>query len=232
MMHSAAHNMIVINGESYIPAAEGILIGFQDSPVIPVVAIAGDPAAPFYKGVAQVRCAALLGTSEYIVFDRVICDEPVTIDRYQWGKGIAQMSTELKPFDTIDFIPDPKNSFFSEIKGGPAGKALDILFGNGLKMHLMSDVPFEPFRAMSHGGYESVPMEVTFARRTQAKGVNHFLATFSYGADISPAAGAILKSTDEEIQFSIKSEKEGMYLITIDLKNKNVSAVKLPNIRE
>jgi len=110
--------------------------------------------------------------------------------------------------------------------GGPAVKDLNVLFENNLKMNLIADVPFEPFRAMSHGGYESVPMEVTFARRAGAKGVNHFLATFSYGADKTPAVGEIVKSTDDEIQFRVISQIEGTYLITIDLKNKKVSALK------
>ncbi|MFP4029819.1 MAG: alginate lyase family protein [Candidatus Brocadiia bacterium] len=212
MRHTAAHNCIVIDGKSE-EAPRGVLVAYEPSPSNPVAVVGSDPERPFYEGVSQLRCIALVGDA-YIVFDRVQADSPHTIDRYQYGRGQAKLK-----FDGVRSIekelPDlPEWGNFPQIRGGTCNGKLRVDFANGLKMRLVADGDIEAYKAITQGGYQARPMEVTFTRRPQSKEAT-FLAGFSFGEKSSPPRLKVLKTGADALAFQVQT-KEKTHTIKID----------------
>ena len=194
MYQTAAHNCIVIDGKSE-RAFEGQLVACDLSAETPVAAVATNPETPFYEGVSQLRCVAVI-EDVYVVLDRVVCDKARTIDRYQYGKGIAKLQFKTQKHDALSCLPEPGE--FSQLEGGKCGRELRVHFPNGLKMRLVCDGEMGAYKAITIGGYQARPVEVTFARRAAAKEAT-FLAAFTLGQDKQPPALEIVKSTDQEL---------------------------------
>ena len=95
MEATAAHNTIVIDGQNP-RAVNGDLVAWQGDGDTPFAVAQTDPQATLFKGVRQLRGIALLGDA-YVVFDRVVCDRPRTIDRYQYGQGKAVFAFKAVP---------------------------------------------------------------------------------------------------------------------------------------
>jgi len=232
MAATAAHNCIVIDGADE-QDADCQLIAFDPSPYrqrpagsrqdgggtaeTPIAVVATNPASPLYDGVAQLRCVALLEDS-FVVFDRVACDRPRTIDRYQYGKGTARLHAKASP---VEPLPQalPKAGAFSQIQGGPCGKELRVDFENLLRMRVVSDGDMEAYKGLTVGAYQATPMEFTFVRRSGAEAA--FLASFTLGKDKEPPALTILKSTPEEMVFEVKAPARA-WNVTIRPKDKKV----------
>ena len=201
MRHTAAHNCIVIDGESQ-HALRGRLITLETSTENPVAVVGNDPERPFYEGVDQLRCIALLGDA-YVVFDRVLAGSPRTIDRYQYGRGkVALKFDGVREIDK-DLPHLPERGSFSGIRGGACGRKLRVDYGNGLRMRLVSDGQMHAYRAITPGGYQARPMEVTFARRPQARKAT-FLAGFAMDAE--PPELEILRTDPNDLAFEVRSE--------------------------
>jgi len=164
--------------------------------------VATDPQAPFYEGVQQLRGIALLGGC-FVIFDRVTAAAPRTIDRYQYGASPAVLKPEAGP--AAEPPPClPAKGAFTDIRGGPCGKELRIDFANSLKLRLVSDRELLAYKAITVGGYQAQPMEVTWARAEKATAVT-FLAGFSFGKDAEPPALAIRESTPEKIVLEVQA---------------------------
>lgn len=204
MYHTAAHNCIVVDGAKET-GSRGRLLAFNDAAEAPVAVVASDPERPLYDGVAQLRCIALLGDA-YIVFDRVVCDAPRTIDRYQYGKGKAQLKVDsAQPVDG-SLPATPEAGGFQNLHGGACGETLRIDFTGGLKMRLISDGPMEAYRAVTYGGYQARPMEVTFARRAAADSAT-FLAAFTVGDEAQPPELALVRTDPDDLAFEVRSQE-------------------------
>lgn len=213
MYETAAHNTIVVDGGDQ-RLFDGRLIAFDDSPHAPIAVVGIDPPSSFYPGVRQVRGVAIAGDC-YVVFDRLSADNPHTFDRYQYGRDQAKLRCRLSPAaDPVAGIP--KAGEFTQIQSGPCGKTLRADFKNGLKMHLVSDRDMQAFKAVTVGGYQAQPMEVTWARVSGAKDVT-FAAAFSFGADAAPPEIVIVSSSADGITLRLKAEKQS-YKIAADLK--------------
>jgi len=220
MYATAAHNLIVIDGGDS-RATVGELLAYQGDGETPHAVVADSPPGTLYEGVRQLRAIALLGDA-YVVFDRVVCEQPRTIDRYQWGKGRPTFAFKTEPATPAGI---PKAGRFQEIEGGGCGKELRLDFANGLKMRLVSDHDLTGYKAVSFGGYLGNPMEVTWARVDDAREAS-FLAAFSYGADAEPPAVRIVKSTADEIVVEVTG-KDKTRTLTIRPRQKQ-AAVAVP----
>ena len=218
MTHTAAHNAIVIDGESE-RETEGRLIALDLSAENPIAVVATDPQMTFYEGVDQLRCIALLGGS-YVVFDRVVADKPHTIDRYQYGKPTAALGFKSA---ALEALPPgvPKGGVFSQMEGGPCGRELRIDFGDSLRMRLICDGDMSAYKGVTVGTYQATPMEFTFARREGAKEAT-FLAAFTPGKDVEPPALRIIKSEAKELAFEVKAADK-TYTVTIKPDQKSVA---------
>ncbi|MBM4030810.1 MAG: hypothetical protein FJ291_03395 [Planctomycetes bacterium] len=206
MEWTAAHNTIVIDGQNSREVT-GDLVAWRGAGETPFAVVATDPAAPLYEGVSQLRGIALLGEA-YVVFDRVVCDRPLTIDRYQYGKGKATLGLKAEPLAAAP--PKlPAAGRFTEIIGGACGKELRVDFGNALKMRLACDQEMAGYKALTFKG--DGPIEVTWARADNAKEAT-FLATFTLGKDTEPPAAKIIKSTDDEVMLDVKAKDRGWTL--------------------
>ena len=220
MYQTAAHNTIVIDGRSHEGTdIDGELVAYDPSPDAPIGVVCTNPRAPLYKGVEQLRCIALIGNA-YVVFDRVESKERHSIDRYQWGKGTAEMKFDAKAVDAPPKHIPPAGKF-SKIRGGRCGRNLRIDFSNFLKMNLVSDRDMEAYKAMTVAGYQAYPAEVTFARVGDAKEAT-FLATFTYGKDSEPPKARIVKSSAAEMVFKIE-EGGKTHTVTINPAAKKVT---------
>jgi hypothetical protein len=203
MEATAAHNTIVIDGKDQ-QAEEGILLKYDGSPDLPLAVVATHPKAPFYEGVRQVRGIALV-EDFFVVFDRIDCDRPRTIDRYQYGKGVPRMSFKAAALPALPSLPE--RGAFNAFKGGNCGKDLRIDFtGNDLKMRLVSDQDIHAYQAITVGGYQATPMEVTFARRKAKEAT--FLAAFSIGKASEPPALRILVTSKTRLKLEVKTAKK------------------------
>jgi len=221
MNDTAGHNCIVIDGKNASEGRSRLLV-FADNPETPLAVVRTDPETPLYAGVTQTRCIAILGRN-YVVFDRVVCAEPHTVDRYQWGTGAAKLLFETKPADPLPGAL-PKSGRFEALAGGPCGQALRIDYvvtdpkdnsvKDALKMRLACDQAMSAYRATSWGGYNGDKQEATFARVEPGKEVT-FLAAFSLGAESEPAAVEIRKSTDAQMVFAVKPGDK-TYVVSID----------------
>ena len=212
MYHTAAHNTIVIDGRN-AHAREGRLVAFDPSPEHPMAVVATRPESPLYDGIEHMRGIALIEDA-YVVFDRIRSDRPCTIDRYQYGRGEASLSLEQPAsFDSLQWLP--KAGQFHSITGGGVGSTAHIGFANGLRGRLVSDGDMALYRAITVGGYQADPIEVTFARRTAAEDAV-FIATFSFGHDHEPPAAEILDTARDDLQFLIRTDTT-RYLIAVDV---------------
>ncbi|MBM4036981.1 MAG: hypothetical protein FJ290_00580 [Planctomycetes bacterium] len=198
MESTAAHNAIVVDGEDE-REQDGVLVASDLAGQCPIAAVASDPKAPLYDGVAQLRGIALI-EGAYIVFDRVTCEKARTFDRYQYGQGKATLRFDAKKLADLPRLP--KRGAFTEIEGGPCGKELRVDFANGLKMRLVSDRELAAYKALTVGGYQAGPMEATFARLADATEAT-FLAAFTLGKDAEPPALRIRQSTADAIVFEV-----------------------------
>lgn len=213
MYFTPAHNVIVIDGQNS-RGTVGELVAYKGDGDTPFAVVADNPPGTLYEGVRQLRAIALLGDA-YVVFDRVVCDQPRTIDRYQWGKGKAALAFKAEPATPAKI---PEAGRYKDIDAGPCSREMRIDFENGLKMRLVADQDMTGYKAVSFGGYMGTPMEVTWARLDNCKEAN-LLAVFSFGKDTQPPAAKIVKSTDDEIVIEVK-DKEKTYTMTISPKEK------------
>ena len=209
MLATAAHNCIVIDGKS-VNAVGGRLITFDGSPDTPIAVVASDPQTPFYDGVDQLRAIALI-ENLYIVFDRVVCDKPRTIDRYQWGKGRARLTGKMQSVDNLKDLPQAGK--LTGIKGGPAGRSIAIDYEvrrkkkveNAMRMRLVADQEVTPYTAVTFGGWKAKPMEVSFVRAPEAKAAT-MLAAFALGPKTTMPDLQITKVSEDELAFVVKTK--------------------------
>ncbi|MBI2191619.1 MAG: alginate lyase family protein [Planctomycetes bacterium] len=201
MESTAAHNTIVIDGNDERDADASLLV-FDASPEHPLALVATDPAAPFYEGVRQVRCIALIEGC-YVVFDHVSANRPRTMDRYQYGHSPAAFQI---PLSLLEHPPEdlPKRGSFSRIEAASCGRELRIDFKNALKMRLISDGDLEAFKGLTVGGYQADPMELTFARRKACREAI-FLAAFSLGAEQQPPEIKLLETGPQQFTSELKT---------------------------
>ena len=182
MYATAAHNTIVIDGSDQ-RNVNAQLVAFAPADPTPAALVATDPAAPLYDGVQQLRGIALIEGC-YVVFDVVRADRPCTIDRYQHGRGKLNLHVKTAvPGSPVAHLP--AHGAFSAIETAPCGGELRIDFGNHLRMRLVSDHDLAAYKAVTVGGWQAEPREVTFARAADARQAA-FLAAFSFGKDIEP----------------------------------------------
>ena len=98
----------------------------------------------------------------------MVCEQPRTIDRYQWGKGKAALGFKAAP-PAAAAGEIPEAGRYKDIVTGACGKELRVDFENGLKMRLVCDQDMTGCKAISVGGYMGTPMEVTWARLDNCK---------------------------------------------------------------
>ena len=217
MAATPAHNSIVIDGQD-AHEVNGRLIAADLSAETPVAVVSTLAEAPFYQGVQQIRGIALIDNA-YIVFDRITADRPVTIDRYQYGKGQAALQCKVETIDTLSNLPAAGK--FVSLQGGDCGKEVRIDFGGDLKMHLVSDKDIGAYKAITFGGYQGQTMEVTFVRAEKAREVT-FLAAFVQGKEANPPQLRIKESTVTRQIFEVES-KGTVYTISVDIANETVA---------
>ena len=218
MCYTPAHNTIVIDGQNSRDVTSD-LVAYKGDGDTPFAVVANNPPGTLYEGVRQLRGIALLGDA-YVVFDRVVCDKPRTVDRYQWGKGKAALAFKAEPATPAKI---PEAGRYKDIVAGPCGKEMRLDFANGLKMRLVSDQDLTGYKAISFGGYMGTPMEVTWARLDNCKEAT-FLSVFSFGKDTEPPAARIVKSSEDEIVIEVKS-KDKTYTVTVKPKEKKAEVV-------
>jgi len=222
MAATAAHNTIVVDGADQRPR-EGALVACDLSPRAPLAVVVTDPKAPLYEGVSQLRGIALIDDA-YVVFDRVRAEAPRTIDRYQYGQGKASMKLKTAKVEALPHLP--RRGGFTGIEGGPCGKELRLDFGNGLKMRLVADRELQAYKALTVGGYQAQPMEVTFARALGAREVT-FLAAFTLGKETEPPALRIRSADKETLVLEVETAA-ATYAITVEPGKKKASVAVAP----
>jgi len=208
MSSSHAHNVIIVDGSDSRPVS-GDLISFAGAGETPLAVVTDNPAAPLFAGVRQLRGIALLGDA-YVVFDRVVSDEPRTLDRYQYGRGKATLGF---PAAALAGPPPliPEIGRFTEIRGGPCGRELRLSFENNLAMRLVCDHDMTGFAALTFNALG--PLQTTWARVENAREAT-FLAVFSLGKDAEPPEARIVKSGADEIVLEVQ-DKERAWTITV-----------------
>lgn len=217
---TAAHNTIVIDGQNSRDVI-GELVAYKGDGDTPFAVVQTDPKATLFEGVRQVRGIALLGDA-YVVFDRVECDAPRTIDRYQYAGPAALAFAAAAPAAPLAKLSEKGR--FADVLSGAAGKEMRIDFaGGGLKMRLVSDQDMTGCKARTPTEPNEM-MDVTWARLDDSKAAT-FLATFSLGKDSEPPAAKILKSTDAEIVLEVAGKKRA-YNIAVKPKQKKAEVVE------
>lgn len=209
MAATAAHNTIVINGGDQ-RTVDGRLIAADLSPETPIAVVGTLAEAPYYEGVQQVRGIALIDDA-YIVFDRISANRPVTIDRYQYGKGKVELQFATAPVGELPRLPEAGR--FKDVEGGSCGREARINFGD-LRMRLVSDLEVSGYRATTFGGYQGQPMEVTFVRADGVQEVS-FLAAFVQGTEEPPLL-RIKESTAARMVLEVESHGK-VYTLAADL---------------
>ncbi|MFW6107273.1 MAG: hypothetical protein ACOC8A_01135 [bacterium] len=222
MLHSAAHNTIVVDGASQEPVDARLVAADLEAPC-PIAVVATDPQAPLYPGVSQLRGIALVDGA-YVVFDRVEAERPRTIDRYQYGRGEATLDCDAPPVPQLDHVPE--RGRFCAIHGGPCGKELRAHWPNGLRMRLVADRPFAAYKAHTVGGYQARPMEVTCARAAEAREVT-FLAAFTFGDEAEPPHLRIRHSSPQRLVLEVEGT-EATTVLTVEPPEKQVRAARSP----
>ena len=219
MTVAAAHNLVTVDGlEQTGAAARLVAVNLEGE--CPVAAAESDAATPLYPDSQLLRAVALVEDS-FVVFDHCATSEPRTFDRFQYGLGAATFSSPVSPVaGTLECLP-PKGQF-AQVAGGPAGKTATVTFAdNGLTMRLLSEGDFELFKAVTVGGYQAMPMEVTFARRGKTRRAS-FLAAYSVGKEREPPALRLLPVEGEKLAFEVKTATKA-YTFTIDPKSSSVT---------
>ena len=145
------------------------------------------------------------------MLDQVTCEAPRTIDRYQYGKGIAQLKFKAEPVAALSSLPEA--GAFHGIVGAKCGQELRIDFANHLKLRLVCDGEMEGYKGLTIGGYQAQPMEFTLARRSAAKSAT-FLAAFTLGKDRQPPTLKILNSDADELAAEVAID-EKPYRVTV-----------------
>lgn len=216
MCSTPAHNTIVIDGRDSREVISDLLV-WQGDGDTPLAVVATDPKATLYEGVRQLRGIALIGDA-YVVLDRVVCDKPRTIDRYQYGEGKGTFAFPLQATATPP-VKLPEAGRFTDVVTGAAGKEARLGFENSLNMRLVCDQDMVAGKALTPvGGWRPATIEVTWARVDNAKEAT-FLAVFALGKDIEPPAARIVKSADDEIAIALK-DKDKTWTLTIKPKEK------------
>ena len=218
MEATAAHNTIVIDGMDEKPV-DGNLLSFNTADNSSVAVVITDTANPFFEGVNQLRGIALLDKC-YIVFDRVKADKPRAIDRFQYGQGKASLKFNSRKIESPLKNPPPLCTF-KDVEGGACGKEARIDFGNNLKMRLISDKDFDMYKAVTAGTYEAKPIDVTFARISNATDVT-FLAGFTDEKDAEPPVLRIKTNTPDKLVLEVVMPDKTQ-IITVDIQAKNIT---------
>ena len=181
--------------------------------------VADTPPGTLYEGVRQLRGIALLGDA-YVVFDRVVCEQPRTIDRYQWGKGQAGARIQgLRPAATPARIPEAGR--YRDIVAGPAAKSCawtsrtDSKAAAGLRSGHDRDQGHLVRRLHGHadGSHLGAPRQLQGGRLCSPP---------LFGKDTEPPAAKIVKSTDDEIVLEIRA-KDKRHTVTVKPKAKKVA---------
>ena len=225
MGETAAHNTIVIDGQNSRDVV-GELVAYEGGGDTPYAVVATDPAAPLFEGVRQVRGIALVGDA-YVVFDRVVCDRPRTIDRYQYGPGQAVLhfptAAPAAPLPAVN-----EKGRFTDVVAGAAGREMRIDFGGDLRMRLACDRDMTGCRARTLRT-ASQPIDVTWAR-VEAATEATFLAAFSLGKEVEPPAVRIVKTGDDEIVLALE-DRGRSWTFTIRPRAKSAEIVAASNDR-
>ena len=120
----------------------------------------------------------------YVVFDVIRAELPCTIDRYQHGRDkVALRLQTAAPDGPVAHLP--AHGEFSGVEGAACGRELRLDFANHLRMRLVSDQELVAYKAVTVGGWQADPREVTFVRAADTTAVT-FLAAFSLGKDREP----------------------------------------------
>lgn len=212
---TAAHNTIVIDGQNSRDVI-GQLVAYQGEGDTPFAVVQTDPTATLFAGVRQLRGIAILGDA-YVVFDRVVCDTPCTIDRYQYAGPANLKFAAAAPATPLTKLNEKGR--FTDVLTGAAGKEMRIDFGGGLKMRLVCDQEMTGGKARTPTEPNET-MDVTWARVDNARGAT-FLATFSLGQDTEPPAVKIVKSADDELILEVQG-KGKTYTMTVKPTEKKV----------
>ncbi len=225
MYATAAHNTIVVDGRNQRDV-DGRLVAFNPDPESPIAVVASDPEALLYEGVRQVRGIALIGDG-FVVFDHVRASGRRMIDRYQHGRNGARLGLPTPTVvEGLPFLPEAGD--FERVEGGSAGREVSVTFGNQLKMRLVSDRDFQVYKALTVGGWQAEPREVTFARVTDTAEVM-FLAGFSFGADKTPPKLRIVRSDPDDMLLVVEF---GGKIHRIAVSEVNGTAVVTPEATE
>jgi len=218
MEATAAHNTIVVDGGDQ-REQDGVLVAADLAAPCPIAVVASDPKAPLVDGVSQLRGIALV-EGAYVVFDRVSAEVPRTFDRYQYGQGKATLRLDAKKLEAPP--PHlPKRGGFTDIEGGPCGKELRVDFANGLRMRLVADRDLQACKAITVGGYQAQPMEVTFARAAGARDVT-FLAAFVLGKEAEPPSLKIRETSQHMLVLEVETASAA-YVVTVEPLGRKVS---------
>jgi hypothetical protein len=118
----------------------------------------------------------------------------------------------------LNFIP--KHGDFKNISKSSKGKSCNTEFQNGLKLKIVSDKNFNLYRATTIKGYQPRPCEVIFARAADCKEVT-FLSAFVFGKKEKLPELEILKSSEKEIEFKVKSNGKD-YTVTVKPEAKTI----------
>ena len=156
----------------------------------------------------------------YIVFDRVKADKPRTIDRFQYGQGKASLKFNSQKIESPLQYPPPICTF-KDVEGGACGKEARVDFGNNLKMRLVSDKDFDMYKAVTAGTYEAKPIDVTFARTSNATEAT-FLAGFTDEKDAEPPVLRIMSSTPDKLVMEVETPGK-THTITVDIQAKSAA---------
>lgn len=222
MYSTASHNAIVVDGKNEMDV-DGKLIVYNPEPTSPAAIVSTEKKNPFYKGVQQTRCIALID-NVYIVFDYITSDKPHIIDRYQHGRGgAANFSPKTTPVaGSISNLPEYAN--FTNIQTTEKIRKLDVVFKNNLKMRLIADQDFSGFKVVGVSGYQARPAEITFARGENIKKIS-FLAGFVFGKNAKLPELKILKTGNKGFTIEVKTAS-GKYILTGDIIKKSVNVKK------
>lgn len=223
MYSTASHNAIVVDGKDEMDV-DGTLIAYNPNSIFPAAIVSTVKDNPFYKGVQQIKCIALI-ENIYVVFEYISADKTHVFDRYQHGRGNKAVFTPKTSKVTKKITDLPADANFTNIKSTPKTQKMDIVFKNNLKMRLIADKRFTGFKVVGVSGYQASPAEITFARAEKVKEVS-FLAGFVFGKDAALPKLKIMKANLNNFSLKIKTST-GSYTIEGNIKQKTVNVKKL-----
>jgi len=222
MYSTASHNTIVIDGKNEMDV-DGALIAYNPDVAFPAAIVSTAKDNPFYTGVQQIRCIALVD-NVYVVFDYITSNKAHTFDRYQHGRGDKAVFTPSTSATVAPIPVLPEYAEFTNIQNTGKTHTLDIAFKNTLKMRLVSDKEFRGFKAVGVSGYQALPAEITFARAENTQNVS-FLAGFVFGKDAALPDLKIIKADRNGFSLEITTAS-GRYSLKGDIVKKMVSVKK------